>query len=349
MATKSRKGPALEELLRDYFRNQGYFVARGVKYKFGKYDVTDVDLWLYKRTSPSSRERVNVDIKNKRTPQAIERIFWSRGLRLALGLERTIVATTDRRPEVREFGRRNEVDVLDGTFIALLKSKHKVGIDRFTEEEFNDALGSKLNREKYEHAKSGLITHLDYSGCNQLSQEIAAAAERAISTPTQRKGIVRLVYILVAHFLLSLDYVLKDLSFMSDSLRAESVREGLVHGPIGQAGLDDYLEEVGRIIRAYLPDGGNLASQLRKEVLEEFESVPADIIKEYVTKSANAKGLLDLAYGFENAAFSVNDRGLEELNHAQKAILFMMLDYVNIDRKSFADSTNGDTDPDLFE
>jgi hypothetical protein len=71
--------------------------------------VTDVDIWLYSRPSPLTRERANVDIKRKKTPQALERIFWAKGLQQVLSLERCVVATTDTRPDVREFGLGNVI------------------------------------------------------------------------------------------------------------------------------------------------------------------------------------------------------------------------------------------------
>ena len=122
MATTKTKGPHMEEVLRSYFLDLGYFVVRGPQFRYQGFDITDVDLWLYMRPSPLTRERIIVDAKQRRTPQAIERIFWAKGLQLALGLEGCIVATTDKRAAVREFGRQNGVSVLDGTFFARLSA-----------------------------------------------------------------------------------------------------------------------------------------------------------------------------------------------------------------------------------
>ena len=73
--TSLNKGFAMEEALRNYFIKTGYYVIRGVPFTFGGFDITDIDLWLYSRTSSVSREITIVDAKNKKTPQAIERIF----------------------------------------------------------------------------------------------------------------------------------------------------------------------------------------------------------------------------------------------------------------------------------
>jgi hypothetical protein len=46
MKKNEQKGAEMEERLRHYFISLSYFVLRGVKYQFNRFDVTDVDLWL---------------------------------------------------------------------------------------------------------------------------------------------------------------------------------------------------------------------------------------------------------------------------------------------------------------
>ncbi len=65
------KGPKMEELLRSYFLKAGYYVVRGVPFVYEGFDVTDIDLWLYSRTSSVSREITLGEAKNNKTPQAI--------------------------------------------------------------------------------------------------------------------------------------------------------------------------------------------------------------------------------------------------------------------------------------
>ncbi len=44
------KGELMEELLRYYFLEMGYFVARGVKFQYQNMDVTDIDLFFIWKT-----------------------------------------------------------------------------------------------------------------------------------------------------------------------------------------------------------------------------------------------------------------------------------------------------------
>src|SRR5690349_18167138 len=121
-----RKGENMEELIRNYFLTLGYYVVRGVKYQYQGYDVTDVDLYLYGRSSSLTRERINVDIKNKKSPQAFERILFATGLKKLLGFDSCIVATTDKRPAVHEFGQAHETIILDGEFLAKITSSQNI-------------------------------------------------------------------------------------------------------------------------------------------------------------------------------------------------------------------------------
>jgi hypothetical protein len=129
------KGANLEELVRAYFARQGFFTLRGVSYRFEDEQVTDIDAWLYGRQSPSVRTRTIVDVKGKRSPKAFERILWVRGMQLALGCDRAIVATTDRGAKIVRFAHQQEVALLTKDFLDRLQSKLDTG-DQMTLEQF---------------------------------------------------------------------------------------------------------------------------------------------------------------------------------------------------------------------
>jgi hypothetical protein len=115
------RGYQMEELLRRYFIRNGYFTVRGVPFVYEGFDITDVDIWLYDRPSSVSRHRIIVDTKNRSTPRAIERIFWTKGLQKVLDVEQSIVATTDKRSAVSDFGKEQDVLILDGSFLDRLE------------------------------------------------------------------------------------------------------------------------------------------------------------------------------------------------------------------------------------
>jgi hypothetical protein len=99
MITKTGvKGLVAEEALRCYFRDIGYFAVRGIPLTYKETDVTDVDIWLYVKPTSLTSERACVDVKRKRTPQVMERVLWTKGLKDVLGVDRAIVVTSDDRP-----------------------------------------------------------------------------------------------------------------------------------------------------------------------------------------------------------------------------------------------------------
>jgi len=166
------KGYDAEEALRSYFLSSGYFAVRSVPFNYRNYDVTDIDIWLYMRATHLNRERACVDIKRRKTPQAMERIFWTKGLREALGIERAIVVTSDNRPETRTFGAANDVTVLHGEFQQYLIDNYDTK-ERITEEDIFKLLSIPcvINREVvwakwYRSAKTKLITCCNFNGCN---------------------------------------------------------------------------------------------------------------------------------------------------------------------------------------
>ena len=115
--TELFKGELMEEKLRHYFLSNGYYVARGVKYNFEGNEITDIDLFLYGRSSSIARERINVDIKNKKTPKAFERILWAKGLQVLLKFDSCVVATKDTRELIRNYGLKHNTVIFDGNFL----------------------------------------------------------------------------------------------------------------------------------------------------------------------------------------------------------------------------------------
>ncbi len=133
----TRKGSDLEELVRAYFAHQGFFALRSAAYKHEDEQVTDIDVWLYGRQSSSVQTRIVIDVKNRRSPRAFERILWMRGIQLALGCNRAVVATTNDGPKIASFARQQNVAVLTKAFLTRIK-KNLDTRDRMTLEELTN-------------------------------------------------------------------------------------------------------------------------------------------------------------------------------------------------------------------
>lgn len=333
MTEQTPKGPAAEEALRNYFLNIGYFVARGCKFTYNRFDVTDVDLWLYARNSPLSRERVNVDIKNKKTPQALERIFWAKGLQTVLGLDSCVVATTDGRPDVREFGLRHDVKVLDGKFLARLTKSAKSQQDRISEEEFllelTDGSLGRLDgdwRGRYELSKSRLLHSLNFDGCNACLEDIDALLS-GIGAGVPRW---RLLYVTCAHLLITMDFILRDHVTADHDQRKTVIDAGIRFGDAGQA----FTENVGRMAASLVESVAaqpGLAETVRREIEDQASQVKAEILGEFFAK--NTSGFFDIAQQLEAAAFAPALPMPSTLPAACQGVIGVLADFCGVDRK----------------
>lgn len=339
MTKPTNKGAAMEENLRRYFLNLGYYVLRGVKFRYHSFDVTDVDLWLYAKTSALARQRTSVDIKNKKTPQALERIFWAKGLKETLALDDCMVATTDSRPDVREFGLSHQVAVLDGPFLARLQGSAKTHIDRLSEEDFmaqadHGSLGKMGGdwKGRYEEAKSRVLTDLRFDGCNAYINDIQYFLEQRIALGESESMSLRLTYVVTSMFLVAVDFVLKDHSALDNEHRFQLLCEGFRYGDSGK----DYATRLTRLA-AGLTEVAGIAPGAGKAVVDELkrqaEEIPAEALAEFFSKGSVQGALFSTAIEFESAAFSPEVPAPSELSANAQGVLGVISDFLGIDRK----------------
>ncbi len=336
MTEQIPKGSAAEEALRNYFLSIGYFVVRGAKFTYHRFDVTDVDLWLYARNSPLSRERICVDIKNKKTPQALERIFWAKGLQDVLGLDSCIIATTDSRPDVREFGLQHNIKVLDGKFLGRLTKSPRSQLERLTEEQFLEQLeeGSmgRLGgdwRGRYELSKSRLLDSLTFDGCNAWLNDIAYYLGQ-LGAQVQPW---RLLYTACAHLLIAIDFILREHVTADHEQRRSVLDRGFRYGDSGKV----FTEKVGRmaasLVGSVAADPG-LAETVQRELEEQAAHVRAEILAEFFSKTGSLSGFFEVAKEFEAAAFAPVAPKPDALSSAAKSVLGVLADFSGVDRKA---------------
>ncbi|MCT3760652.1 hypothetical protein [Elizabethkingia anophelis] len=337
MENRISKGELLEELLRNYFLGLGYYVVRGVKYKYEGNDITDVDLFLYNRSSTLSRERINVDIKNKKSPQAFERILWANGLKKLLKFEKCIVATTDNRSIIQKYGLLNDTIILDGSFISKLKQKNNNEVNRFTEEEFllklsrhksHKSFENKDWRYIYELSKSKLLNELDYSGFNSNLFLLRYLVEKIITDIQRREDAIRFLYANISHLLIMMDFISKDINFLEVAQKSEQIREGLNYGNLGKEGVKS-------IIDIAVTLSGKSLSSFNKS----FDSPQYSILSEFFSKNDVLRNIFGLAKSFDQLAYNKNFISPNNLDTTHRVVISVFLDYLEIERKAFYDSS----------
>ena len=334
MTDQQLKGAAAEESLRNYFLSIGYYVVRGAKFTYNRFDVTDVDLWLYSRNSPLSRERVCVDIKNKKTPQALERIFWAKGLQAVLELDSCIVATTDTRPDVSEFGLKHNVKVLDGKFLSRLTKSPRSHMERISEETFLAELDTgslgRLGgdwRGRYEASKSRLLHSLNFDGCNAWLDDI----EYLLTQTASGIEAWRLFYVACSHLLIAMDFILREFVTADQEQRRQVIERGIRYGMSGEI----FTENVGRMAAALVESVAaqpGLSETLQRELREQAASVKADLLAEFFSKASGAN-LYEIALSFEAAAYSPVVRKPSTMHITSQSVIGVLADFYGIDRK----------------
>jgi len=334
-ATPLLKGELMEELLRNYFLDLGYYVARGVKFKYEGYDITDVDLYLYGRTSSLTRQRINVDIKNKKTPQAFERILWANGLMKLLNFDSCVVATTDERPLIHKFGQLHNTIILDGSFLAKLRKN--TFPDRLSEED----LLSKISKHKsyktfdnkdwrfiYEASKTKLLTEQDYSGFNSTLLYLIYFIEKAMTDEQKREDATRMIYIVLSHLLIIIDFIVKNIAFLDTVEKERKLSDGFRFGNLGKDGVE-------KIISMAVKISGNRSAN---SFFKSLEEIPTDILKEFFSKNDNSKNLFNWSREFENLGFKKVVVSPDLIEAPLKGVISVMLDFAKIERRKYFDT-----------
>jgi hypothetical protein len=347
MARPGEKGLALEELLKSYFSLAGYFAVRSVPYKVDDEDVTDIDLWLYERPGASTRRRMIVDIKNRRSPKAAERIIWTKGLQSALGVDSAIVATTDRRAAVRRLARALGVTLLDGDAIAKLGGSNRLKGDDHLHV---DALDSTIKavdagrrssewRTAFQEARASLITGFGVQSANKnLSANAFFAEQVVVSQPESNSArvAIRLVYFTASLVAISLDFLLADHAFASPDDRRKVLIDALRFGQSETVPAIATVRTAIGLARQYAENGPIVAKQIEHGFHKDADRIPAEIIADHVPKLGAQDSLFNIARELERSAFAKTVPAFDSLSTEAKSFLGVILDFGGISREKFA-------------
>jgi hypothetical protein len=339
------KGYQMEELLRRYFIRSGYFTVRGVPFVYEGFDVTDIDIWLYDRISSVSRHRVIVDTKNRSTPKAIERIFWTKGLQQVLGVEQAIVASTEKRAAVTDFGRQHDVLIINGEFLSRLEKSSEKFDARLTEEQFVDLLGTYRPTKqggdwkgRFKASKRPLANDLGFNAINLWLVEARFFAEQAQLVTTHKEVALRTLYVFVSFIAIAFDFAMKDLAFSDSSAKLMRLNEGLRFGSDGASGTKRVLDLAMGLIEQYAPEQRMMAPRIRDRFIKELDNIPTKILAEYFARPIVSQDLFSVAKEFDAAAYQTVFVIPQVLSAGAKGILGVLLDFWEMDRKPFLNS-----------
>lgn len=351
-ASTGRKGLELEEVLKEYFWQAGYFAVRGVPYRLDDEDVTDVDVWLYERPAALSRRRLIVDAKNKIKPKAAERLIWARGLQSALNVDGAIVASTDKRPSSHRLAKSVGVTLLDGGAINKLAGAPKLQLsDQHSSEDY-DSLFKAVDtarksadwRSAMLAARSSLLTNFGIQSANMALRVAGFFGEQAVmATPKSEQAQVALrgFYSSCAYAAIGLDFVLADLAFQSHEDRRAALISGVRYGHTNaREALTPVRAAIG-LVRQHVSNGGSIAAQVERGFDQQAARVPAEIIAEYVARLSNTDALYIVARELERNAFKIDIAHFDALSAEARSLLGVILDFHGISREKIATAARG--------
>ncbi|MHA7969685.1 hypothetical protein [Rhizobium sp. CAU 1783] len=342
-----QKGGAAEEVLKAYFWAAGYFVVRGVPFRLDGEDITDVDLWLYERPAALTRRRLILDAKNKKVPRAAERLVWVRGLQSALGVDGSIVASTDKRPSSKRLAKAMGVTLLDGNALAKLSASDKLSLDgRLSSEEF-DALfkavdvdrGSSEWRDALLAPRAAMLSSFGIHSANTALRAVGYFGEQAIfASPKSPQAQVALrgFYSTCALAAVALDQVLADLAFRSRDERRDALVSGIRYGNTDPREALSTVRAAVALIRQHTTNGNGLAKMVERGFEERANQVPAETIADYLTRVSSADSLFTVARELEWNAYSEKMAHFDSLSIEARSLLGVFMDFHDLSREKIA-------------
>ena len=335
-----RKGPRLEEVVRAYFALQGFFALRGVDLRFEGDMVTDIDVWLYGRPSASIRTRTIVDVKDKRSPKAFERILWTRGMQLALGCDRAVVATTYNNPKVKRFAREQGVALLHKEFLDRLRDRIDTS-KRMSEEQFVELIVGyeehKLDGDwlrTIADVRSAVVSVSGYPAFNKAMTAFRFFSERALTRSQHREQAIRSAYVSAAIACIALDSALEQSLYEGQKERYRAIADGVTYGDSRDLRTQKSIRAVLDVISSGLENGQVIARQVREEMDNLFSSVRADIVAEYFSREHNASTLFAVAKELDDGGYAPDINLLKGLSVEAKSVLGVFCDFAQVKRNS---------------
>jgi hypothetical protein len=245
----------------------------------------------------------------------MERILWAKGLQQILGLEASIVATTDSRPIVKTYGLEHDVLVLDGSFLTRLANrKNGTPSERLSEEDLLAFIGEAKDdkllgnwRGRLQAARARLLSKLEFDGCNAWLEDARYFIEQSLVSGRDEAA-CRLAYLMVSYFLIGLDFSLRTLAFEDADVRRRAFVEGFRYGSRGRVRIEEAVSTAEKMLIAFQPESKAAGRNFRTQALSGLESMPVDVLGDFFSRSESAKELFSWARLFESRAYARGTR-----------------------------------------
>ncbi|AXW61573.1 hypothetical protein CJO94_05990 [Ralstonia solanacearum] len=279
-----------------------------------------------------------MDVKNKKSPKAFERVLWVKGVQAVLKCDRAIVATTDMNPALARFAQSNGVGVLAKVFLERLEKK-LVPENRLTWEQFVEQIQENASHKKdgdwlkvLGEAKSAVASLPSFPAFNKTMLAFRFFAERAEVRPQFRAQALRCAMLCGALACVALDAALERFVYDEPQSRHIGLLEGVTYGDAGDGRVRQSIETALGLLAEGMANGKAIAAQARDHLSDRLEAIRADVIAEHFMRETNAQHLYLVAKELEEWAFSQKPLELPVFSVEARTILGVFADFVMVKR-----------------
>ena len=339
------KGGVAEEALREYFRGLGSFVLRGVPVKEGVETVTDIDLWVYTRSSPLSRHVTIVDIKNKKRGKAFERAIWLKGLQTAVGADDAVIASQGARDSAFKFANRLQIKVLSSSVFEAIVKRYSKDDQRLSLEEIEGQwrkvnIGASSVAVLMEATRVEVSKGIDFAALNHWADDAVRLLTEARDREHPMIGaMTRAFYYCCALVAIAADYLGREHVLSDHNARKEHFRSGMIFGQNDDAAAKRYLDFAESMATEFLDQSGAAAAQIRSGFERAASELPVEGLVEFFSRANSGLELFKAAQALEEAAFDRTCLRPSELKSVEaKVVIGLLCDYGGVRRSEILGS-----------
>ena len=228
----------------------------------------------------------------------------------------------------------------------MRNSKRIIYNDRLFEEDLVEFIravdlsrGNKVFYDVYMDLKSSIPTGFAASLINIALDHFERIARICVTShPDSEAARVggRLAYFCSSLVAASLDFISMEEPFKSFDERRKLLIDAVRFGPDTRSGGMTKLNLAIELVRSYATNGEAIASAIERRVGSEFDRIPAEVIADQSVKMFKQGQIFDTACALERACFSKSLPSFDSLGLQEKAFLGALLDFSDVDRRSFA-------------
>ena len=258
-----------------------------------------------------------------------------------------IVATTDKRAYTSRLAKALKITLLDGDAVTKLTASHlftKSG--QLMSEQFDGAVkrvdeSRRSNdwRQNLHEARASLISGMGVQSTNRNLAASAFFAEQAVLAQPeseQAQVALRLFYLTSAFAAISLDYVLADQAFRSQTDQRQSIIDSIRFGESETLAILPTIRAAIGLAHKYAESGNAVAKQIEYGFYDDADRIPAEIIADYVSRISTSDALFNAAREIERASMSVAFLPYDTMRTDAKSLLGVFLDFNGISREKIA-------------